>query len=349
MSYLVDTNILLRNFIPQDPNNEESVKQHEEAKKAVEKLREQNEKLYYSSDTLKEVKEVAQKTTDKNGFGLSKEQTEEIVEKIKDTFQKLPDDKEKIEQLAKELKSELIEKGTPLTETEERDLPHASIMKEYEVENLLTSNAGDFKKYDHFTTWKPSDVILDLQLDKVEKPLELNQVKSRYPDTLNYELNLKSGESANVHIKGLEKSEYEGKETNVNVTQVLYSKNVVEQVEQGEKDVRVEIKNKPQNTESLVYDEFSVSKISDNQVKVTLPNGESTILNKSLEELKETHRYSFQHKEFREYFAKDLFKKESEEQTSNAKDPKSEIINPLSVQIDTTQATNQAIKNTQSH
>jgi hypothetical protein len=97
--------------------------------------------------------------------------------------------------------------------------------------------------------------------------------------------------------------------------------------------------------------EFTIDRISDNQIRVNLPNGETATANLTQKEFQDKLGISLQGKSFREDFAKKLSETESGKTLEVQKDQKqkSGIIDPLSIQVDTTQTANQTIKKTQSY
>lgn len=168
---------------------------------------------------------------------------EKIAQKEKELLsfcEKLPDEKEKINQKAEEIKAELKEQNKSLTVKEEKDLPHAASAKTYNIENILTFNRKDFLKYDHVTVWTPTDINNDLKLDLIEKPQQFNQITNPQGSKENdktYVVNLSSGESAKVTVEGLKEGRQEA-----NIQEArnnIYSKEAVEKIAKGEKEFSI--------------------------------------------------------------------------------------------------------------
>jgi predicted nucleic acid-binding protein len=235
MAYLVDTNVVVILIEPQpavaESQQQDAARQHFEAQKAIEELKKDGENIYVTKDILNEAENVW-----KNKFNYSPEKIAENFEKLKNFVEELPDEREKIQQTAAAIEAKLAMENRAISNAENSDLKHAAAMKVYELTDLLTSDRKDFIKYDHFTVWKPGDVILDLKIDQIEKPLELNQLKKNGVETHTYYVTLSTGESANVYIKGLE-----AKEVHKEATQILYSTDVVEQIKQGTDQLYINI------------------------------------------------------------------------------------------------------------
>ena len=82
--YLIDTNVLLRLSRTADPENEL-------VRKALEAIDRQAAELYFSLQNIGEFWNVCTRSPEKNGFGLSIEETNGRVEVIERTMTLLPD------------------------------------------------------------------------------------------------------------------------------------------------------------------------------------------------------------------------------------------------------------------
>ncbi len=122
MKYLTDTNILLRLVDSQSLH-------HSEAKNAVDKLLKNGDTLFITLQNISEFWNVCTRPRDKNGLGFSVAETDGEVTKIEQVF-----------------------------DLQVHDAKIAAAMKAHNIENLLTFNAKDFKRYPDIKAVEPKDV-----------------------------------------------------------------------------------------------------------------------------------------------------------------------------------------------
>ena len=145
MIWLIDTNILLRLV-------QISSISHLEAKDAVDKLLAQGFTLCILLQNVSEFWNVCTRPLDKNGFGFSIAQADAELSKIELVFDVLPDTKE-VYQNWRELIVNHSVSGVKV-----HDAKIVAAMKAHNIQNLLTFNSKDFKRYTDIKTLKPKDV-----------------------------------------------------------------------------------------------------------------------------------------------------------------------------------------------
>ncbi len=142
MSYLVDSNVLLRLVYRRDL-------MHEDAQSAYEMLREQEQELFIVSQNLIEFWAVATRPTSSNGLGLTIEEAAYESSLLKGLFILKPDIPEiyaKWEQLV--IKYQV--RGKKVHDTR---LVAAAIA--HQITHLLTFNTDDFKRFTEITAIDP--------------------------------------------------------------------------------------------------------------------------------------------------------------------------------------------------
>ncbi|MCA1568115.1 MAG: PIN domain-containing protein [Acidobacteria bacterium] len=145
MSYLVDTNILLRSAQPSHP-------MHADATRAVGRLLAGGEILSVIPQNIIEYWAVATRPVEANGLGLSVEETAAVVTTLQSIFQILPDNAEIFAEW-KRLVSTHEVKGK-----EVHDARLVAAMLTHRVTHLLTFNTPDFKRYNEITAINPREV-----------------------------------------------------------------------------------------------------------------------------------------------------------------------------------------------
>ena len=145
MKWLIDTNILLRLV-------ELTALQHIEAKNAVDKLLKNGDTLYILLQNVSEFWNVCTRPKDKNGLGFSIAQTEAELSKIEQVFDILSDTTDVYQNWR-----ELVVKHS-VSGIQVHDAKIAAAMKAHNIENLLTFNAKDFKRYADIKAVEPKDV-----------------------------------------------------------------------------------------------------------------------------------------------------------------------------------------------
>ncbi|MGI8495535.1 MAG: type II toxin-antitoxin system VapC family toxin [Pyrinomonadaceae bacterium] len=145
MKYLLDTNILLRLI-------ELTHKHHKETREALRKLRKQNCIFYILLQNISEFWNVCTRPQDKNGLGLSITKTNAHLKRFEHLFKYIPDTKETYENWR-----ELVVKHS-VSGVKVHDAKIVAAMKAHNIENLLTFNAKDFKRYADIKAVEPKDV-----------------------------------------------------------------------------------------------------------------------------------------------------------------------------------------------
>lgn len=145
MSYLVDTNILLRSAQPSHP-------MHADATRAVGQLLADGEILSVIPQNIIEYWAVATRPVSANGLGLSVDETILEVARLKSIFQILPDNAAIFSEW-EGLVSKHSVKGK-----EVHDARIVAAMLAHGVTHLLTFNTDDFKRYTQITAINPADV-----------------------------------------------------------------------------------------------------------------------------------------------------------------------------------------------
>ncbi len=144
MIFLVDTNILLR--IVQILSIH-----HVEAKNAVNKLLKRGDTLFITLQNVSEFWNVCTRPADKNGLGFTIARTNAELSKIEQVFDLLPDTIE-VYRNWRELVVNHSVSGIQV-----HDAKIVAAMKAHNVQNLLTFNAKDFRRYSNIKTVELKD------------------------------------------------------------------------------------------------------------------------------------------------------------------------------------------------
>lgn len=145
MRYLTDTNILLRLIQTQSPH-------HPEAKNAVDKLLKNGDTLFLTLQNISEFWNVCTRPLDKNGLGFSPAKTDSELSIIEQVFDLLPDTIEVYKNWR-----ELVINHSVLG-VQVHDAKIVAAMKAHNIQNLLTFNAKDFKRYTDIQAIEPKDI-----------------------------------------------------------------------------------------------------------------------------------------------------------------------------------------------
>lgn len=145
MSFLVDTNVLLRSAQPSHP-------MHADAAHAISELLARGEVLSIIPQNVIEYWAVATRSVEANGLGLSVADTVNELTRLKGIFQILLDTPAIFTEW-EALVSRHAVKGK-----EAHDARIVAAMLAHRVTNLLTFNTGDFKRYTQITSVDPRDV-----------------------------------------------------------------------------------------------------------------------------------------------------------------------------------------------
>lgn len=125
---------------------------HKEAETAVDKLLKQGITLFVTLQNISEFWNVCTRPADKNGLGFTIAQTDFELSKIEQIFDLLPDTKEVYQNWR-----ELVVKHS-VSGIQVHDAKIVAAMKAHNIENLLTFNAKDFKRYTDINVVEPKDV-----------------------------------------------------------------------------------------------------------------------------------------------------------------------------------------------
>jgi len=145
VNYLVDTNILLRLVEPKSVH-------HISAKNAVDKLLKQNDTLFVLLQNISEFWNVCTRPTDKNGLGFTIAQTDTELSNLEQVFDLLLDTKE-VYRNWRELVVNHSVSGIQV-----HDAKIAAAMTAHGIENLLTFNTKDFKRFIDIKAFEPKDI-----------------------------------------------------------------------------------------------------------------------------------------------------------------------------------------------
>lgn len=145
MIWLVDTNVLLR-------LTEVGSNQHLEAQKAIDMLLEQDITLCVLLQNVSEFWNVCTWSNDKNGFGFTIAQADTALSKIELVFDILPDSAG-VYQTWRELIVKHSVSGIKV-----HDAKIAAAMKAHDIQNLLTFNTKDFRRYTGVNAVEPKNV-----------------------------------------------------------------------------------------------------------------------------------------------------------------------------------------------
>lgn len=145
MSYLIDTNVLVRLAQPKNPDQRE-------ARRALRTLRRQPEFVGIIPQNLIEFWAVATRPASYNGLDLTVDETARQIGKLKALFTLLPDNSDifrEWEQLVHQHK--VIGKQA-------HDARLVAAMTIHKLTHILTFNTADFKRFDGITVVNPASV-----------------------------------------------------------------------------------------------------------------------------------------------------------------------------------------------
>ena len=145
MSYLVDSNVLLRLVYRRDS-------MHVAAQSAYTTLRQQNQSLYVFPQNLIEFWAVATRPTSANGMGLTIEEAAHESSLLKGLFTLKPDTP-KVYTIWEELVIKYQVRGK-----QAHDTRLVAAMLVYQISHLLTFNTADFKRFAEIIAIAPQDI-----------------------------------------------------------------------------------------------------------------------------------------------------------------------------------------------
>ena len=145
MSYLVDTNVLLRSVQP-------THSAHDTAVNAIQMLLERSETLCLTSQNLIEFWAVATRPIAANGLGWTVAETMQEIAELKSFFILQPDTPVVFAEWEKLVAQyQVIGKQV-------HDARLVAVMKTYQISSLLTFNIADFKRFTEITAIAPNSV-----------------------------------------------------------------------------------------------------------------------------------------------------------------------------------------------
>ena len=145
MTYLVDTDVLLRAAQPSHPA-------HAAAAGAVRSLLARGERLCVLPQNLIEFWAVATRPAESNGLGLEIDVAAAELDKLKAIFEPLPDTPATYPEWEK------LVRANEVRGKEAHDARIAAAMLAHGVTRILTFNGGDFKRFAGVTAVDPADV-----------------------------------------------------------------------------------------------------------------------------------------------------------------------------------------------
>ena len=148
-NWSVDTNILLRFFQPDKP-------QYQEVRRATDLLWADGAKLFYTSQMLSEFWNVCTRPVAVNGFGLSILETDACAHLIESKLH-LASDSESVHFEWRKIVVEQQVSGLQV-----HDARIVATLRANGIDQLLTLNAKDFRRYPGLTVERPTDVIARL-------------------------------------------------------------------------------------------------------------------------------------------------------------------------------------------
>lgn len=145
MSYLLDTNILLRLINPEDP-------MHLEVVDAICFLNSQRHQLIIAPQNLIELWNVGTRPSDKNGLGFTINEIEAEIDGLKRFFVFLPN-RENIYSEWERLVITYKVKGTKVHDTR-----LVAFMLVHQISYILTFNLRDFRRFQEITPISPQQI-----------------------------------------------------------------------------------------------------------------------------------------------------------------------------------------------
>lgn len=145
MSYLADTNVLLRWVQPSDPERATAVA-------AVDALWDQGEEVYITPQNLIEFWNVATRPHTANGLGLTPAQADVEASQLETIFPLVPDTAAIYPQWRQ------LVMGAAVSGVQVHDARLAAVMRVHGISHLLTFNVRDFQRFGGITVVHPGDV-----------------------------------------------------------------------------------------------------------------------------------------------------------------------------------------------
>ena len=145
MAYLPDSNIVLRFVQPSDPL-------YQTVFQAIDKLQQNGEKIILVPQILVEFWVVATRPTNVNGLGMTIDEAEQQLENLQKLFTVLPENKRIFDEWKRIVAKHKVS-GKPA-----HDARIVAAMSVHKIENILTLNPKDFKRYTEIKSVRPQEV-----------------------------------------------------------------------------------------------------------------------------------------------------------------------------------------------
>lgn len=146
MSYLIDTNVLLRFFDLADPQNAEIVR-------ALDTVTKASEETFVCAQVLIEYWVVATRPREVNGLGLGIAEADQNLNEIEALFACLPEPPD----IAKSWRSVVTQHS--VSGKQAHDARLVALMLTHRISHILTLNPADFARYPEITALTPSEVL----------------------------------------------------------------------------------------------------------------------------------------------------------------------------------------------
>lgn len=147
MPYLLDTNILLRTIIIEDPNYHITIE-------AITFLKRDQQRLFIAPQNLIEFWNVATRPIERNGLGLSPVEAQAEVSRLKELLILLPDQKQIYPEWERLVQTYEV-KGTKVHDTR-----LVAFMLVHQISHILTFNVKDFRRFNsEITPVSPKEIV----------------------------------------------------------------------------------------------------------------------------------------------------------------------------------------------
>ena len=145
----VDTNILLRFFQPEKP-------EYQDIRRATDLLWATGARLHYTSQMLSEFWNVCTRPVASNGFGLSIAATDDCARLLESKLHLVPDS-ESVHHVWRKIVVDQQVSGLQV-----HDARIVATLRANGIDQLLTLNAKDFRRYPGLAVERPIDVVARL-------------------------------------------------------------------------------------------------------------------------------------------------------------------------------------------
>jgi predicted nucleic acid-binding protein len=125
---------------------------HQVVSQAIERLEQSGEELVIIPQILVQLWTVATRPKDVNGLGMSTREAENELEKLQKLFTVLPEN----EKIFDEWKRLIVKYKVSGKTT--HDARIAAAMTVHKIENILTLNPNDFRRFDEIKAIRPQDI-----------------------------------------------------------------------------------------------------------------------------------------------------------------------------------------------